>query len=281
MKIVITGAGGLVGSRLVPALAQTHQVWAVSRRAAEAGPAGVEWIHADLTAADLVRKLPATADVVIHLAQSPHHAEFPEGAADVFAVNVGSTARLLDWARVSGVQQFILASSGAVVLPGNERSFYAVSKQSAEMLAGCYAHLFGVVVFRFFFVYGAGQRASMLVPRLVNAVRSGIEVRLAGTDGSRLNPVHVDDVVAAIGCAVDRRITGTINVAGPDVLTVRQMSETIGRQMGLTPRFTEDGTEAADLSGDISALREQLLPPRCRFEQGVVSVIAALRNEAK
>jgi len=179
------------------------------------------------------------------------------------------------------VRHFILASSGAVVLPGHDRSYYAASKRSAELLAACYAHLFGVLVLRFFFIYGAGQRSSMLVPRLVKTIQSGREVSLAGPDGPRLNPIHVDDVVAAIGCAVDRKVTGTMDVAGPEILTVRQMCEAIGRLVGIVPRFTsEEGGEPADLFGDITILREQLLLPRRPFDQGVADVIAALRDEA-
>jgi UDP-glucose 4-epimerase len=282
MNIVITGAGGLVGSRLAPALAPAHRVWAVARQKPDGTPRdGVEWLETDLTSPDLASRLPASADAVIHLAQSRHYPDFPGGALDVFDVNVGSTARLLDWARGAGVSHFILASSGAVVLPGHEKSYYAASKRSAEMLAACYAHLFGVLVLRFHFVYGAGQRESMLVPRLVRTVRSGGEVRLAGPDGPRLNPVHVDDVVAAIAHAVNGRVTGTINVAGPDVLTIRQMCETIGQLLGLAPRFTADNNgEPADLSGDVTAMGAQLRSPRLRFEQGVADVIAALRNEA-
>ena len=50
----------------------------------------------------------------MHLAQSPRYRDFPEGALDVFEVNVGSTQRLLDWACRQGVKRFIYASSGGV-----------------------------------------------------------------------------------------------------------------------------------------------------------------------
>jgi nucleoside-diphosphate-sugar epimerase len=119
----------------------------------------------------------------------------------------------------------------------------------------------------------------MLVPRLVETIQSGREVRLAGRDGARLNPVHVDDVVAALMCAVDRNVSGIMNVAGPDVLTIRQMSEAIGRLVGLAPRFAlEDGAEPDDLSGDITIMREQLGSPRRPFDQGVANMIEALRH---
>jgi len=281
MKIIVTGAAGLVGRELVPALAASHQVWAVTRRAQAASSIdGVTSVQADLASPDFVTQLPAAADVVIHLAQSPRYAEFPEGARDMFDVNVASTARLLEWARRSSVRQFILASSGAVVLPGHEQSFYAASKKSAELFAQSYADLFNVLVLRPFFIYGRGQRSTMLVPRLIGMVQSGREVRLTGADGSRLNPIHVDDAVAAIVSAVTKQVSGTINVAGPQVVTIREMSEAIGRHLGITPRFAADNGEPADLTGDITMLREQLIAPQRTFDAGVSDLVAALRAEA-
>jgi hypothetical protein len=82
-------------------------------------------------------------------------------------------------------------------------------------------------------------------------------------------------------CAVGRRATGTINVAGPEVVTIRQMSEAIGRHLNIAPRFTADGSDPADLSGDITLLREQLCAPEHTFDLGVADLVAALRAEAK
>src|SRR5687767_3119548 len=97
MHVVITGAGGLVGSRLLDLLAGQHEVCAITRSADRADRHGVHWLRADLAADSLPPGLPTRADAVIHLAQSPHYRDFPEGALDVFNVNVASTARLLDW----------------------------------------------------------------------------------------------------------------------------------------------------------------------------------------
>src|SRR2546426_11157922 len=89
-------------------------------------------------------RLPASVDVIIHLAQSRQFRRFPEQAADIFAVNTAATARLLDFARRAGARSFVYASSGGVyggsetplsesaaLRPGN---FYAASKTAAELL---------------------------------------------------------------------------------------------------------------------------------------------------
>jgi hypothetical protein len=59
------------------------------------------------------------------------------------------------------------------------------------------------------------------------------------------------------------------------------MSETIGRLLGIVPRFAADDGEPADLSGDTTMLREQLLAPQRTFDLGVADLVAAFRAEAK
>lgn len=281
MKIVITGASGLVGRTLIPLLHDHHQIVALSREpASTAGHRRVQWVTADLAAPELPRDLPATADAVVHLAQSPHYRDFPSQALDIFNVNVASTARLLDWGRTAGIRQFILASSGAVGSAAAPASYYVASRKSAELLAESYADHFGVLVVRFFFVYGHGQKASMLVPRLIDTIRAEGTVSLAGADGPRLNPVHVDDATRALTRAIDVAATGRIDVAGPGVLTIRAMSECIAARIGRTPRFSVDASEQAqDLVGDISRMSQLLGPPRLLFADGVDRMVTGIDQE--
>lgn len=268
MRIVITGATGLVGRTLIPLLRDRHEIIAWSRD------------RADLAAPELPRDFPATADVVVHLAQSPHYRDFPARALDIFNVNVASTARLLDWSRTAGVRQFILASSGAVGNAGAAGSYYVASKQSAELLAESYTSCFGVLVVRLFFVYGHGQKASMLVPRLIDTIRTGGSVALAGHDGPRLNPVHVDDAAEALMRAVELGTTGRVDVAGPEALTIRAMSDCIAARVGRTPRFAVDAAQQPqDLLGDISRMSMVLGPPRLSFAEGVERMVSALERD--
>lgn len=276
MKVLVTGASGLIGSHLSGELtARGHDVWAVTRTVASGrAQPGVHRVPLDLTAQSWVQ-LPPRADVVVHLAQSPHYRSFPEGALDVFDVNVASTARLLDWARKAGVRQFILASSGGVpAAMGQRTSHYVASKRCAELLAESYGALFDVLTLRFFFVYGRGQKPWMLVPRLLQTIQSDGEVMLAGPHGPRLNPVHVADAVQAIVRAIDGGESGTIDIAGPEVLTVRAMSDTIAARLGRTARYACDlDAEPHDLLGDISEMSARLWQPQHKFVEGVAELI--------
>lgn len=271
LKILITGASGLVGSRVAALLSEEHDVFALCRQPSLEAP--IRSVLGDLSLPELPAGLPESADVVVHLAQSARFREFPDGAPDVFAVNVASTARLLDWARRAGVRHFILASSGAVDHPGAPFSYYVASKKSAELLVESYAPILTTLVIRFFFVYGPGQRRSMLVPRLIDNVRAGTDIAIAG-DGARLNPIFVEDAARAVAAAVTRQTQGVINIGGPEVLTLREMANAIAASAGREARFVDDPRQMpADLVGDITRMRAELLQPSWTFKQGIHSML--------
>jgi UDP-glucose 4-epimerase len=273
----VTGAGGFIGHHVVAALERREDVFALARATLPAERGGARWLTADLASPGFVNSLPSQIDTVVHLAQSPYYRDFPDRGADIFAVNVASTALLLDWSQRAGVRRFILASTGGADRAGAAAglSYYLASKRSSELLASSYGAHFAVTVLRFFFVYGAGQKASMLIPRLVESVRDGRAITLTGQNGLRLNPVHVDDVVRAVVKATEITVSAEIDVAGPEVLTLRAIGDIIGRKLGRAPRYLVDAAAPPDdLIGDIRAMSARLAAPRVRFESGVDDLVA-------
>jgi UDP-glucose 4-epimerase len=159
-KIIVTGGSGLNGKRLLADLSPSAEVVSIGRR--DPSVAGVAWISHDLSKSTLP-DLPRAIDTVVYLAQSEHFREFHEQARDIFEVNVANVQRMLDWARISGVKRFLLASSGGVyghgdsafreddaIGPKGPLGYYLASKQCSELLAGSYADCFTVVILRFF-----------------------------------------------------------------------------------------------------------------------------------
>lgn len=273
-EVLITGGAGLLGSAVVALLADEHDVTALARQRPDKEE-GVRWVAHDLAHPPLPPDLPADVDVVIHLAQSRRYREFPSGAPDTFAVNVASTARLLDWAVGAGVGQFVLASTGGVYDPGPEphregeptspggpRSYYTASKIAAEVLASSYRSQFAVCVLRPFFIYGRGQNAGMLLPRLAQQVRNGTPIGIDGEDGMRFNPVHVSDAARAVVAAMELRETCLVNVAGPEVLSLRQAIHMIGVHLGTEPKVEiRPDVSATDLIADTTRMEALLVRP--------------------
>ena len=273
MRVVVTGGTGLIGRRLIEALRADHDIWSITRAEKHKAGGRLVEIAGDLATDRLPPGLPDRADVVIHLAQSPHYRDFPGQALDVFNVNVASTVRLLDWAHRAGARHFLLASSGGVGA-ATPQNFYLATRRSAELIAAGYGELIDVLVLRFFFVYGPGQASGMLVPRLIDAIHAGRPVSLAGADGARLNPVHVDDAARAVKRAIETRATGTIDIAGPRTLSIREMAETIASRLGRAATFVTEKARSADvLIGDTTRMRESLHAPRIDFTDGVSDLL--------
>lgn len=287
-RCLITGASGLIGSQLITELCGDWEVHALSRHPrAMDEDGGVIGYGIDLADAWDASVLPDRMDAVIYLAQSERFREFPEAAEEVFQVNTVSVLRLLEYARRAGARTFIFASSGGVYGTGErdfsedldisvsgDLGFYLSTKVCSEIVAANYTPFMSVVVLRFFFVYGPGQRRSMLIPRLIESVRQGTPIRLQGREGIRLNPTHVDDAVRATCRALELTGSHTINVGGPEVLTLRQIGDIIGRLAECEPVYEVD-EEAVPrhLTGGIEKMSRLLCPPRVRFADGVSELI--------
>jgi nucleoside-diphosphate-sugar epimerase len=269
MRLLTAGASGFVGRRLIAEIGRKHELYALTRRAPPDEIAGLAtWIEQDLR--EPLAGLPARIDGVVHLAQSPRYKDFPDGAEDVYAINVHSTFRLLEWARDAGAQTFVLVSTGGLYAfspdPVDETSaispggFYFRSKLAAEHILGAYAELLRPVILRPFFVYGEGQQR-MLIARLAEQIVRGEEIVVDGDPGLRINPLHVDDMVRVFEPALTGSLSGVVNVAGPDAVSVSALVALLGEAIGIEPvvRHTP-----ASVDGDLVAATD-----RMRLELGV------------
>lgn len=107
--ILVTGASGFVGSRLIRRLSEQHKVIALARRApsGDALP-GVSGVQGDFSSVDDLARLDGyPIDAVVHLAAETGGTTEEAG----LAVNVVGTRRLLRYLVDRGVRRFVVASS--------------------------------------------------------------------------------------------------------------------------------------------------------------------------
>ena len=287
-RILLTGATGLVGGRLATGLAGRHTFFGLCRPGVS--PAGVTPIAIDLASDWSDGDLPERIDAVVHLAQSNRWQEFPDGALDMFAVNVATTAKLLDYASRAGARQFVLASTGGLYgslgEPVTEQTqlapaagplqYYFETKRSAEGLALSYADRMSVSILRPFFVYGPGQRQPKLIPRLIDRVRAGSVITLRGPSGASLNPTHVDDAVAVIEACVNGQHRGVVNLGGGQVTTIRSMATRIAGLLGVDVSFALEEGAPECFVADVTVMSSLIKRRPIGFDDG----IAALLNGA-
>lgn len=281
MKILLTGATGFIGNRLVNSLSPGHDVTALARRLPEASAgSSVRWIEQDLALALDHSRLPDRVDAIIHLAQSRFYRRFPEKAKDIFEVNIASTLGLLEYARRAGAERFILASSGGVygysdekfveTDPVNPLDFYLSSKYTSELLTANYHSFFHTAVFRFFFVYGPGQE-NMLIPSLINKVRRNELIRIQGDPGIRINPIHISDAVRVFEPALHLDSPDLFNVSGDEAVTIRGLVEKIELAAGRDALVEcVAATQNGDLVGDNSRMHSILgIKPMVSLSEGI------------
>lgn len=293
MRLVLAGASGFMGEHLLARLGDDHEVYALSRRRPSTLAATHSWVETDFNAGIDTSQLPERADAVVHLAAGYGHREFPDSAADLFAVNTASVVTLADWARQRGVSSFTYMSTGSVYAtdgpdaqredsPTAPTAFWTVTKRAGEMLIDAYASEFEVWIPRLFFPYGAGQR-DRLIPNLIESVREGHPVTVpTGSDGLVLAPIHIDDATEIVATALDQRWSGLMNIAGPRPYTLRAIVEEIGRQVGHKPVVESvAGPPPARFEPDLSRLDAAYgLDRLAGFPVGLARTLAPLPEEA-
>lgn len=288
-RIVIAGASGLTGLALTRLLGASHEVFAIARRPRPPGlPESVRWIEGDI-GKGVPAGMPERYDGIYALFQSPDFRNFPDAAPSVFQTNVGGVQALLDHARRAGARRFVFTSTGGLYAPkatdlvetdpvttAGGLAYYLATKRCAELLVETYAKEFSTLIVRPFFIYGPRQSNDMLVPRLRDSVSGGRAIKLQGRDGLAINPVHVDDAARLLGEALSASVEGVLNLAGPQVVTLRQIGVRLGAVLGCEPVFEADEAAAPPrVVASLERLGQTLGMPRIGFDEGATGLVQA------
>lgn len=274
MRIVVTGAAGFIGSRLVELLSSAgedvvgidsftpyYDRSAKEANAAAWKAAGVPLVEVDLRDADLTDVFEG-AEVVHHLAAQPG----VRASWDCFDLysghNLLGTQRVLEAARRVGVRRVVVASSSSVygnasTYPTSEgdplvpHSPYGVTKKAVEDLCRAHAANWGTetVLMRYFTVYGPRQRPDMAFHRMFEAALDGGTFPLYGDGSARRDFTFVDDAVAATIAAADADVEPAtpINVAGGDEAEMREVFAMVEELVGRPLQLDRQPAQAGDV----------------------------------
>ena len=251
--IVITGAQGFLGQRVVAGLAEAgHQILAVDRKPMIGHPVeGVIYHVSDLTDPDTLippECEPVGAFGLVHLAWDMRR---PESAYYIQSQQVTLLAGLLDSWCERGLQFLVVPGSAQEYgshtgklsedLAGLEPlTPYGWAKNSAYKMAVSWSKRteIDLLWLRPFIVYGAGQAGNMLIPYAIRQAISGQHADF--TDASQWRDfVHIDDVATAIieGVSQPRSGVHTINLGSGKATQVRSVLERIGESFGMLDHF--------------------------------------------
>lgn len=256
MKVLVTGATGFVGKRLVQRL-RTEAVWQVleaRRKAPERDAAGV-FACGDLGPATDWSAALQGVQVVVHCAARVHvmNEREAEPLQAFRQVNVAGTLNLARQAVAAGVRRFVFVSSikvnGESTEPGHPfkpddvpapGDPYGVSKHEAEAALQALARETGleVVIVRPVLVYGPGVKANFRA--MLAWLHRGIPLPFGAIDNRR-SLVALDNLVdLLVACMSHPAAAGQVFLAadGEDLSTtalLQRLSLALGREARLLP----------------------------------------------
>lgn len=265
--VVITGATGLIGSRLVDAFTEAGaEVISAVRNTSRAKGRCVHYDAAAPLEFDL------KADIIIHAACSAHPMAYSTDPAGVMRANITGTMNLLDYAAEHG-SRFIFLSSGEIygndpvsetgftedetgkIDTMNPRSCYPESKRAAETMVAAWAKQYGCdgIVARLCHVYGPS-----VTPTNSRADAQFLRNALAGEDivmkssGSQVRSfMYVNDAARAIMLLCEKGEAGqAYNVSSRiSVGSIREYAATLADLAGVKLVFENpDDVEKAGYS---------------------------------
>ncbi len=249
MRVLVTGASGLVGRRLGAALREAGALAIGFDRVAS--PDASAWnggFHlGDLRDAPRCERACRRVDAVVHSAAVQYHSDPPRFGADVFfAQNAVATRALARAAAESRVARLIFLSSDMVYgvpksmpvredAPKRPAGPYGRSKLAAE--AACEAARargVSVAIFRPRLIVGAGRLG--VLRALFDRVRSGGRVPMIGAGRNRYQMIAVDDVATACLLALVNPVEGAFNLGSSDPPSVRELLTDLCARAGTRAR---------------------------------------------
>jgi len=255
MRVFIAGATGVIGTPLVPLLtAVDHEVVGLARshaRTAELAQAGAEVVVADALDRDALRRAVSAAapDAVVHLLTAiPAELNTRRLSRD-FALTdrlrTEGTRNLLDAAERAGARR-VIAQGLAYVYdphgdgPANEDApwWREPPAQFAAPLAALREHealvrRAGGLVLRFGQLYGPGTHYA---PDgwFLRSIAAG-RVPLVGDGGATFSFTSVHDAASAIVAALDKDVSGALNIVDDEPVPVREWLPAIAELLGAPP----------------------------------------------
>jgi 2-alkyl-3-oxoalkanoate reductase len=206
VKVLVTGASGMLGGAVARTLAQRGDHVTVFQR--RPSGLGLDELLGDIEDPAAVRAAVAGSDAVVHLAA---RVSVTGRWADFARTNVTGTAHVLDAARAAGAAvvhvsspsvahagRSLIGAAAAPADPDHAAGHYARSKAVAERLALASPR---VVAIRPHLVWGPGD--TQLVGRIVERARSG-RLALVGPGTALVDSTYVDNAADAIVAALDR-----------------------------------------------------------------------------
>src|ERR1700753_4077828 len=241
MRLLVTGGAGFIGANFVHSNLRDRpddavtvldaMTYAGGRESLAPVEDDIRLVQGDITDADLVSKLVAESDAVLHFAAETHVDNALADPAPFLQANVIGTFTILEAVRRHGVRLHHVSTDevyGDLALddaqrftastPYNPSSPYSSTKAASDMLVRAWVRSYGVsaTISNCSNNYGPYQHVEKFIPRQITNVLTGRRPKLYGVGANVRDWIHVDDHNAAVWAIIERGRSGETYLIGAD-----------------------------------------------------------------
>lgn len=312
-KVLVTGAGGFIGSHLVEELLQQGKTircfvhynsfnrWGWLDRFSKDKLKELEIITGDMRDPNGVREVLEGIDEIYHLAALiaiPFSYHSPDLYIDT---NIKGTLNLLQAARDFGTSRILVTSTSEVYgtakyvpidenHPFQAQSPYSASKIGADRVAESFYRSFNmpITIVRPFNTYGPRQSARAVIPTIVTQLLAGNqEIRLGSLTPTRDFNYVKDTVRAFIEIAKSEKTIGEeINIASQKEISIGELAEELIKQINPKAKIVSDEDRLRPEKSEVNRLlgsNEKIMKltkwqPRYPLKEGLAETIAWLKD---
>ena len=312
MRLLVTGGAGFIGSNFVryalgrDEVSELINLDALTYAGNLASLADVEadpryrFVHGDIRDAEVVDRLVAEVDAVVHFAAESHVDRSIDGPQAFLDTNVTGAGVVFDACRRAGVDRVLHISTdevyGSIEEPGSfvesdpllPNSPYSASKAAADLLARSYrvTYDYPITITRTANNFGPYHYPEKMIPLFVTNLLDGRKVPLYGDGANVRDWTHVEDNCAAQWLVLTEGTPGEVyNVGAGNELTNKDLTfrilEALGKDVSMIEHVADRPGHDLRYSVDSSKVRALGWAPTRTLEDALAATIEWYRaNEA-
>ncbi len=310
-KVLVTGAGGFIGSHLVEKLSargyhikafvhyNSRNSWGWLETLNCKTP--LEVITGDIRDIDIVRGAMRDVKMVFHLAALigiPYSFCSPQA---YFQTNIKGSLNILQSAMDLDVKKIIITSTSEIYgtaqfvpiredHPINPQSPYAATKSSADLIAVSFYRSFNlpVAIVRPFNTYGPRQSARAVIPTIITQMlNSNNKIKLGALNPTR-DFTYVEDTVEGFILAGESSKTAgeIINLGSGSEISISDLARLISKYLNCSLKIESEDDRKRPVNSEVTRLiadnskAKRLLKwmPKYNLEAGLKKTIAWFKN---
>src|SRR6201996_3010063 len=312
MRLLVTGGAGFIGTNFVHSTVRERpdvsitvldaMTYAARRESLAGVESSIELVEGDIADAELVSRLVADSDAVVHFAAESHVDNALDDPQPFLHTNVVGTYTILEAVRRNDVRLHHISTDevyGDLELddphrftestPYNPASPYSATKAAADMLVRAWVRSYGVraTISNCSNNYGPYQHVEKFIPRQITNVLTGRRPKLYGRGANVRDWIHVDDHNSAVRRILEKGEIGRTYLISSEgernnLTVLRTLLQMMGREPDDFDHVTDRVGHDLRYAIDPSALCDELCwaPKHTDFDEGLRATIDWYRANA-